>query len=69
LLGFLVADIIYSLLDDAVMDLLSGGGRKEHIKMTSSSSVLSSFEETIGLTRGRDENQLVWANNSCNPQI
>ena len=69
LLGFLVADIIYSLLDDAVMDLLSGGGRKGHIKMTSFSSVLFSFGETIGLTCERDENQLVWANDSCNPQI
>jgi len=59
LLGFLVADIIYSLLDDTVMDLLLDGGRKGHIKMTSSSSVLFSFGETVGLTCGRDENQLV----------
>jgi len=59
LLRFSVADIIDSLLDDAVVDLSSGGGGEGCIKITSSSSSLFSFGRTIGLTHGRDVNQLV----------
>ena len=58
LLGFSVADIIDLLLDDAVVDLLSGGGKERHIKITSSLSLFS-FEGTVGLTCGREVNQLV----------
>jgi len=58
LLGFSVADIIDLLLDDAVVDLLSDGGKERHIKITSSSSLFS-FGETVGLTCGREVNQLV----------
>jgi len=39
LLGFSVADIIDSLLDDAVVNLLSGSGREGRIKITSSLSL------------------------------
>ena len=58
LLGFSVADIIDLLLDDAVVDLLSDGGKERHIKITSSSSLFS-FGETVGLTCEREVNQLV----------
>ena len=57
MLEFLDAETIDSLLDDAVVDLLSCGSGEGHIKMTSSSSF--SFGETVGLTRGRETNQLV----------
>ena len=57
LLGFSVADIIDSSFDDAVVDLLSGGGGEGHIKITSSSSF--SLGGTIGLTCEREVNQLV----------
>jgi len=53
LLRFSVADIIDSLLDDAVVDLSSGGGGEGCIKITSSSSLFS-FGGTVGLTHGRD---------------
>jgi len=49
-LEFSVADIIDSLFDDIVVDLSLGGGEEGHIKMTSSSSFLFSFERTVGLT-------------------
>jgi len=58
LLGFSVADIIDLLLDDAIVDLLSDSGKERHIKITSSSSLFS-FGETVGLTCGREVNQLV----------
>jgi len=57
LLGFSVADIMDSLFDDAVVDLLSGGGGEGCIKITSSSSF--SLGETVGLTHGREINRLV----------
>jgi len=57
LLGFSVADIIDSLFDDAVVDLLSCGGGEGHIKITFSLSF--SFGATVGLTHGREINQLV----------
>jgi len=46
-----------SSFDDAVVDLLSCGGGEGRIKITSSS--LFSFGKTVGLTRGREMNQLV----------
>jgi len=55
MLGFSDAETIDSLLDDAVVDLLSGSGEEGRIKMTSSSS-LSSFRRIVGLTRGREMN-------------
>ena len=57
MLGFSVADIMDSLFDDAVVDLLSGGGGEGCIKITSSSSF--SLGETVGLTHGREINRLV----------
>jgi len=57
-LGFLDAETIDSLLDNMVVDLSFGGG-EGHIKMTSSSSSLFSLRGTVGLTRGREVNQLV----------
>ena len=68
ILGFLDAEAIDSLLDNVVVDLSFGGG-EGHIKMTSSSSSLFSLGGTIGLTRGSKVNQLVLANDSCNPRI
>ena len=56
MLGFLDAKTIDSLLDDIVVDLSLGGGGEGHIKMTSSSSSLFSFGETVSLTRGREVN-------------
>jgi len=57
LLGFSNANIINSLLDDTVVDLLSGDGKKRYINITSSSFFsLFSFGKIIGLTRKRDEN-------------
>jgi len=56
LLGFSVADIIDSLFDDAVVDLLPCGSRERHIKITSFSSSLFSFGGTVGLIRGREVN-------------
>ena len=57
LLGFSDANIINSLLDDTVVDLLTGGGKKRYINMTSSFfSSLFSFGKIIGLTHKRDEN-------------
>jgi len=53
-LGFSVADIIDSSFDDAVVDLLSGGGGEGHIKITSSS--LFSLGRTVGLTHRREVN-------------
>ena len=58
LLGFSIADIIDSSFDDTVVDLLSGGGRDRHIKMTFS-SVLFSFGGILGMTFGMDGNWLV----------
>ena len=49
MLGFSDAKTIDSLLDNVVVDLSSGGG-EGHIKITSSSSSLFSFGETVGLT-------------------
>jgi len=46
-----------SSFDDAVVELLSCGSREGRIKITSSS--LFSFGETVGLTHGRETNQLV----------
>ena len=70
LLGFSIADIIDSSFDDIVVNLLLGGGGEGHIKITSSfSSFLFSFGETIGLTREREVNWLVYANDSCSSQI
>jgi len=43
-----------SSFDDAVVDLLSGGGGEGHIKITSSLSF--SLGGTVGLTRGREIN-------------
>jgi len=57
-LGFFVADIMDSLFDDAVVDLLSGGGGKGCIKITSFSSF--SLGGTVGLTHRREVNQLVY---------
>jgi len=45
-----------SLFDNAVVDLLLGGGGEGCIKITSSSFSLG---ETVGLTRERKVNQLV----------
>jgi len=67
ILGFSNTDIIDSLLDDIVVDLLSGSGGEGHINITFSFLTLSSFREIVSLTHGRDENQLVWANNSYSP--
>ena len=67
-LGFSDAEAIDSLLDNMVVDLLFGDGEK-CIKMTSSSFSLFSLEGTVGLTRGREVNWLVWVNDSCNPRI
>jgi len=53
-LGFSVADIMDSSFDDAVVDLLSGGGGEGRIKITSSSSF--SLEGTVSLTRRREVN-------------
>jgi len=58
-LGFSDAKTIDLLLDDVVVDLLSSGGREECIKIIFSSSSLFSFGRTVGLTRGREINQLV----------
>ena len=69
LLGFFVTDIMDSLFDDTVVDLSSGGSEERCIKITSSSSVLFSFGGILGMTFGIDRNWLVWANDSCNPQI
>jgi len=55
LLGFSIADIIDSSFDDTVVDLLSGGGRDGHIKMTFS-SVLFSFRGILSITFGMDGN-------------
>jgi len=55
MLGFSDAETIDSLLDDAVVDLLSSGGGEGHIKIISSSSLFS-FGGTIGLTCGREMN-------------
>jgi len=52
-LGFSVADIMDSSFDDAVVDLLSGGGGEGRIKITSSSF---SLEGTVSLTRRREVN-------------
>jgi len=57
MLGFSDAETIDSLLDDAVVDLLSCGGGEGRIKMTSFLSF--SFGATIGLTRRREMNRLV----------
>jgi len=57
-LGFSDAEAIDLLLDNVVVDLSFGGGER-HIKMTSSSSSLFSLEGTVGLTCGREVNQLV----------
>jgi len=59
MLGFLDTKTIDLLLDDVVVDLLSSGGREGHIKIISSSFSLFSFGRTVGLTRGREINQLV----------
>jgi len=69
LLGFSVADIMNSLFDDIVVDLLSGGGREGCIKMTSSFSSLFSFRGTVSLTCGREVNWLVYANDSYSSWI
>jgi len=55
LLGFSVADNMDTSLDDTVVDLSSGGGGEGNIKITSS-SLLFSFGETIGLTCGKEVN-------------
>jgi len=54
ILGFLDADTIDSLLDDIVVDLSLGGSGEDYIKITSFSSSLFSFGETVGLTCGRE---------------
>jgi len=54
MLGFSDAETIDSLLDDAIVDLLSCGGGEGCIKMTSSS--LFSFGGTVSLTHGREMN-------------
>ena len=64
ILGFSNTDIIDSLLDDIVVDLLLGSGGERHINITFSFLTLFSFREIVSLTYRRDENQLVWANNS-----
>ena len=69
LLGFSIADIMDSLFDDIVVDLSLGGGGEGCIKMTSSSSSLFSFGGAVGLTREREVNWLVCANNSYSPRI
>ena len=57
MLGFLDAETIDSLLDDAVVDLSSSSGGEGRIKMiSSSSSSLFSFGGIVGLTRGREIN-------------
>jgi len=56
MLGFLDAETIDSLLDDAVVDLSSSSGGEGRIKMISSSSSLFSFGGIVGLTRGREIN-------------
>jgi len=58
-LGFLDAKTIDSLLDNVVVDLVSGGGGDGRIRITSSSSSLFSLGGIVGLTRGRELNQLV----------
>jgi len=65
LLGFSDANIIDSLLNDIVVNLLSSGSREGHINITSFS--LFFLGEIIGLTHERNKNQLIWANNSCRP--
>jgi len=57
-LGFSDAEAIDLLLDNVVVDLSFGGG-EGHIKMTSSSSSFFSLRGTVGLTCGREVNQLV----------
>ena len=69
LLGFSVANIMDSSFDNIVMDLLSGSSREGYIKITSSFFILFSFGGILGMTFGMDGNWLVWANDSCNPQI
>ena len=68
LLGFSIADIMDSSFDDIVVDLSSDGSGKSHIKMTSFSSLFY-FGKTISLTRGKEMNWLVWANDFCSPWI
>ena len=55
MLGFLDAETIDSLLDDIVVNLSLGSGKKSCIKMTSSSSLFS-FGETVSLTCERKMN-------------
>ena len=54
-LGFLDAETIDSLLDNVVVDLVSGGGGDGRIKITSSLSLFS-FGRIISLTHGREVN-------------
>ena len=57
ILEFSDAETIDSLLDDAVVDLLSSGGKEECIKIiSSSSSSLFSFGETVSLIHRREIN-------------
>jgi len=58
-----------SSFNDIVVDLSSGGDGEDCIKMSFSSFSFSlfSFGETVGLTRGREVNWLVYANDSCSP--
>ena len=69
ILGFSDAETIDSLLDDIVVDLSLGSGGEDCIKIISSSFSLFYFWETIGLTREREMNWLVCANDSCSSQI
>jgi len=56
ILEFSDAETIDSLLDDAVVDLLSNGGKEECIKIISSSSSLFSFGGTVSLIHRREIN-------------
>jgi len=56
MLGFLDAKAIDLLLNNVVVDLLSGRGGDRCISMISSSSSLLSLGDFVGLTCGMDEN-------------